>query len=221
MSTKKSKSVGEQVQDHEQGTSGAEFSQEITEHLREGDRGRAHRAFARGWREAVPDLPLRFTTILVHPERQVIAEFSPLLREGVEPELKLQRKAKGEVIVQSQESGKTVGSLPAADARLLLELEADELYKPRVVEVLYDQRGRFDYIAVELVRPEVRFCSSCGEPHSGTDVNCEKCRRARRPRGEEGFEIAPVHLHEALDGIIEAASDDGEGSNDLKDILGG
>jgi hypothetical protein len=190
---------------------GSEFAKEISEHLREGDHGSASRAFARGWRDAVPDLPLRFSVILVRPDRDVIASLYKQLRDGDELEMCLQRVSASEVTVNLVDGGQRIGDIPAADARLLHELDADSaLYRPQVSEVRYTARGRFDYIAVELVRPEVKLCSSCGEPHTTPHVNCAKCRSERRPKGEESYERAPLHLHDALDAVVTAPNLDGE-----------
>jgi len=181
---------------------GAEFAEEVSEHMREGQPARANQAFARGWRDAVPDLPLRFSVILVRPDRKVITGLDKQLRDENEPEMCLQRVDLSTVTVNLTEGGQRIGNLPADDARLLHELDADAaLYRPQVLEIRYNARGRLDHIAVELVRPEVRLCSSCGEPHAGSHVNCDKCRSKRRPKGDERYEASPVSFHDAIDEI--------------------
>ena len=162
----------------------AEMLGEVAEHLRGGHTGRAQAAFSRGWRDAVPELPLRFSVILVRPDREVVAEVDKLVREGTEVKMQLERIDESLVQVVLADAQR-VGNLPAEDARLLQDLGADaDLYSPLVLEIRYNEKGRLDYIAVELVRPEVRYCSACSRQHSGPHVNCEECRAKRRPKGE-------------------------------------
>lgn len=188
----------------------AELVGEISEHVREGNPGRAESAFRRGWRDSVPELPLRFSVVLVRPDRDVVSAIHRLINDGSEPELTLQREDNNLVLVMMT-SGERVGNLPALDSRLLLEFGDDaDLYRPQVLEIRYDDNGRFDYIAVELVRPEVRYCTSCGEKHDGPHANCAKCRGKRRRVGEEVYEAPPINFHEALD-VIVTDQDDADG----------
>ena len=157
---------------------GAEFAEEVAKNTREGHLVRANRVFTRGWRDAVPDLPLRFSVVLVRPDRKAVTQLDRRLRDEDEPQMQLCRQDAGAVEVTVD--GQRIGDLPADDARLLAELDAAiDLYSPRVLEIRYTTRGRLDYIAVELVRPEVRLCSSCNLPHTGTHVNCDRCRAKR------------------------------------------
>jgi len=186
----------------------AELAEEISGHVRDGAHDRAARAFRRGWRDAVPELPLRFSVILVRADRELVAWLHRQLVDHSEPEIALRRSDESSVDVVIAATGQRLGSLPAQDARLLAELDAaDDLYRPQVMEIRYDERGRFDHIAVELVRPQLRYCSACTKPHAGPYVNCDECRAKRRRKGEERYEASPVAFHEALDAIAREPED--------------
>lgn len=191
-----------------QGERASELADEVSAYVREGKHGRATQAFQRGWRDAVPELPLRFSVVLVRPDRELVAQIHRRLVDKIEPKLCLQRTDEFSVQVVLADDGQRLGSLPAQDARLLADLQApDALYHPQVLEIRYDDQGRFHRIAVELVRPELRYCSACGNKHSGPHINCADCRSKRRRKGAERYESSPVNFHEALDTLAREPED--------------
>lgn len=186
-----------------------ELAERVEDQRRKGSLSSARRAFSQNWRDAVPELPLRFSVILVRPERDALAELLRRMRKHAAnpPELRLHR-ASAE-LVEVRLGRMRIGDLPAQDAKLLKELGADaKLYRPQLIEIRNNERGKLDYVAIELVRPEIHYCSSCGAKHDGTHVNCEDCRRKRRKRGEAIVDQPPVAFHEAIDAIVEAPAHD-------------
>jgi len=187
----------------------AELADEVSGHVREGKMGRAKRAFHEGWRDAVPELPLRFSVILVRLDRDVAKELRRLARQGKEQVLLLSRTGESQVDVIWEEENKRLGSLPAEDARLLGEYGEDaDLYRPQLLEIRYEE-GRLDHVAIELVRPEVRYCPSCGKKHTGPYINCDECRKKGRKgrKDDSQVEAPPVLFHEALDTLVQETQD--------------
>jgi hypothetical protein len=191
----KNSEQGDEVQDQ-----GRKLRDQVEEHLSKGDKTSAKRAFSRSWRDAVPDLPLRFSVILVKTDPEAIEGVAKKMRQGKKaPKLRLVHTRSGSWEVRAT---RTLGSLPAPDGKLLTELGASSrLYRPELLEIRSDEKGDFDYIAVELVRPETNFCSSCGKEHKGEHENCSDCRALRRRKGEEKTEQTAVGFHEAVDAI--------------------
>jgi len=191
--------------EHPKSSEARELAARVQESLDRGAVSQAKRAFTQGWRETVPALPLRFSVILVRLNRKSIKDVLRLWRKnkGQAPQLKLDwgeetvqvRMARGRKLV--------LGCLPASDAELLRDMgpKAQKLYRPQLLEVRRTETGEIDYVAVELVRPELRICSSCGKEHSGKHTNCEDCRKRRQRVGAERFEYAPVSFQEVVEQI--------------------
>lgn len=184
---------------------GQKLADKVEEHLSKGDTSSAKRAFSRSWREAVPDLPLRFSVILVKPNKDLIEKVTKRMRKGGgAPKLSLVNTRDGDWEVRTS-SGRRLGNLPSQDAKLLDDLGTDSrLYNPELLEIRSDDEDQFLHIAVELVRPEVRYCSSCGKEHQDDHVNCADCRSKRRRKGDEVTEQTAIGFHEAVDAIAEA-----------------
>jgi len=104
------------------------------------------------WRDAVPELPQRFATTLVRPNRKLVAALHQELRGGGKPELALEQLKAHVVQVIVKKTGERVGSLPPEDARLISDLEVDAArYHPHILEVHFTPRGRLEEIVVDLV----------------------------------------------------------------------
>lgn len=195
-------------QDEVQGQ-GQKLADKVEEHINKGDTSSAKRAFSRSWRDAVPDLPLRFSVILVKPDKAAIERMIKRIRkDGLTPKLKLVHTRDGDWEVRTS-SDRRLGSLPNQDGKLLDELGGDSrLYDPELLEIRTDDEDNFSHIAVELVRPEVRYCSSCGKEHQDDHANCAECRSKRRRKGDEVTEQTAIGFHEAVDAIAEAPEED-------------
>lgn len=172
-------------------------------------------AFTRSWRDAVPELPLRFSVILVRVDRRAVAQLIARMRrnKGRPPQLKLDHIDEKTVrVVTARGKRLILGELPHADVKLLVELGKDaRLYRPQLLEIRHDEEGKLRYLAVELVRPELQVCPVCGKKHSGSHLRCNNCRRKRRRAETTPFEHTPVPLQEAIDRIAI------EGSGELDD----
>lgn len=188
---------------------GQKLADKVEEHISKGDSSSAKRAFSRSWREAVPELPLRFSVILVKPDKDAIERVMKRIRSGKEgPKLKLVHSREGDWEVRTS-SDKRLGSLPSQDGKLLDEFGADSrLYSPKLLEIRTDEEDNLSHMAVELVRPEVRYCSSCGKEHQDEHANCAECRSKRRRKGDELTEQTSIGFHEAVDAIAEAPDDE-------------
>lgn len=165
----------------------------------------ARRSIAQALDDNLPAVPLRFTVGLIHiadtqvrallEARAVIGQFPPLLLA--------QGASKGTYSVWWF-AGK-VGQLNARDAEMLTGLgEAASWFSIRVAELRVAEDGRTEALLVELSRPELRVCASCGKMHASNHVNCDECRAAgKRKKGAESktFESAPVPLARALEAL--------------------
>lgn len=185
--------------------------------LDRGNLSSAKAAFTRSWREAVPELPARFSTILVHLDRRAVAALLERMRRnsGRKPHLKLSRNDEGRVaVVTSRGERLELGCLPHEDVKMLEELDALDDYRPRLLEVRHDESGSLRYVAVELVRPVPRKpCSSCGARHSHRGPLCDDCYAASQDEGKRGvIEHTPVRIQEAIEQIASESGldDDGE-----------
>lgn len=132
----------------------------VEERLAKGSPDAAKREFTRNWRAAVPDLPLRFSVILVRVKEKEVREVLRKRREndGTPPQLRLDFDEEGRIKVRMARGAKLrLGDIPASDADLLAQLgkKARRLYRPHLLEVRHDdETGRLEYVAVELVRAE-------------------------------------------------------------------
>lgn len=187
----------------------------IDDNLQQGKAAQAKSLFARRWRDLVPELPLRFPIVLAKPSERAAAKLAQGMKGGQEPPaLKLvPRSARHGGYVVSTSEGTRLGDLPAKDAEFLRSLGEDAaLYTPHLLELRppTKETDRPVLIAVELVRPELRYCSFCGKRHSDPHVNCADCRRERRQVNPDkaAEELPLVPLHEALDALISDEFDD-------------
>jgi hypothetical protein len=191
-------------------TEARDLAERVDSYLRRGALQTARRAFNKSWRDAVPELPLRFSVILVRPERSVVVAILHMMRNGQSaPQLGFVFDD-GAVAVHRVDTTDRLGQLPTQDARLLSELGAGaELYTPHLLEIRTTSAGRLDYVAVELVRPEERSCLICGEPaQEGSETCALHARKRRLPaRNVHQAEDFPVPFHEALDALANEAPD--------------
>jgi hypothetical protein len=180
-----------------------EMQKKVLEGLQGGRAPAAKAALTRSWRDAVPDLPVRFSVVLRKTDAQAVAELLRRARRnrGSSPPLRL-RKRKGVIYVETVRGARLeIGQLPRSESQLLSDFGADaKLYRPQLLEVRYDDDNRVRFVAIELVRPELFQCPSCDRRHKGPHAYCSKCRAA----GEEGegFEHTPVQIHEAIEAVI-------------------
>lgn len=140
-----------------------ELAARVERNLDAGSLDGAKRAFTQNWREVVPELPLRFSVILVRLNRSNVADVLKLRKKatkegGSGPQLKLDFDEEGRVKVRMARGRKLrLGDLPHADAELLEQLgkKARRLYRPELLEVRRDKETHeINYVAVELVRAE-------------------------------------------------------------------
>jgi hypothetical protein len=181
---------------------------------------RAHRIFDQEWELTVlPQLPLR------HPfeierldnqgmrmllERDAANEAVSLhLKRGVD-----RRMPAAVAVVASSESKEEAIGFLSAEAQAVLERAGDyaELYSVKPLQLTGIGTGNLQF-QMELVRPDLRQCSSCGALHADEHVNCEECRKKRRRKQktlEETAEVAPV----AMQSAFRALSQEGQSLED-------
>jgi hypothetical protein len=198
---------------HPLGEEGRELAERVEELVRDGRQAAAQRAFSAGWRETVPELPYRFSRGLRKLNRQLLDEIAIRLAHdrGRPPELSLLFTSADLVAVRSVDDDDIIGYLKPKHARLLNSYGDDaRLYVPHLLTIGIDHRRMVDSVTIELVRPELRVCSSCGARHSDAHVNCAACRAKRRKKGpdEKSREAAPVAFQEAIEALTAKASDD-------------
>lgn len=178
----------------------------------------AQAAFTRSWRDAVPELPLRFSVMLVRVDRRAVSSLHARIRKArgrKAPPLKLERVDERTVrVITARGKRLVLGELPHADVKLLTELGRNSRhYRPQLLEISHDEEGQFRYIAVELVRPEMHRCPGCSRKHSGAHTYCADCRRRHQEDSEQSFEHTPVQIQEAIERITAETS--GLGDDDL------
>lgn len=146
------------------------------------ERGRvpaAKAALSRSWRNNVPELPVRFSVLLVRLRQEDCAAVLRRLRanRGSKPPLRLLRARDGSVRVCTSRGQKLIlGDLPRGEVRLLQDLGSDaSLYHPELLEVLHDSHGQVRSVSIELVR---------------------------RKNPEEEKDHLPVQIHEALEAVM-------------------
>jgi hypothetical protein len=105
------------------------------------------------------------------------------------------------VVVSTGSATEVVGFL-SADAITVLRRagEHKRLYEVKPLQLKGIESGKFEF-QMELVRPDLRQCSSCGSLHTAEHVNCEECRKKRRRKNktlEETAEQAPVPMQSAF-----------------------
>lgn len=129
---------------------------DITEKIASGQSLAAKRALTRAWREAVPDLPVRFAVILVRLNEEGVSKLIQRMKKsGSLPGLKLiWHKNKIEVWTSRGKSF-YIGDLPSSDALMLSDLgDQAKKYRPKLIEISTNDDGSVDYLAIELIRPE-------------------------------------------------------------------
>lgn len=187
-----------------------DISDRVDAERRRGSLTGARRAFSQNWRDAVPELPLRFSAILVRPDKRQIAELRRRIQKqnGSLPELRLRRRTDDLVEVWTKgRPSRRLGDLPALDAKLIADLgPAAKLYRPQILEIKSQPDGEIAYMAIEMVRPELHKCPGCDAPHDGLHVECDRCREqtAKRSRRLRDPEQSPIPFHEAIEGIVSA-----------------
>jgi hypothetical protein len=156
--------------------------------LDEGNMAVAKGALTRGWRDAVPDLPRRFTVVLV---RVNIQDLKALIKRNKRnktssPQLKIVKKKKSYFVETSRGERLVLGEMPYDEIRLLEEMgKESKLFRPKLFEIYYNDEGKVRGVAIEMVRP---------------DSDKPATRGKRKP--EETFEHTSVQLNEAIDNII-------------------
>lgn len=129
---------------------------EVDEKLDSGSEAAAKNTFNRDWRDAVPDLPLRFSVILSNINIKNIKQILEKTKGYKYPQLTLFLHEGGISVKMSRGRKLTIGMLPEADSQMLLELgnKAVKAYKPVILELGRNDQGGIIYIAVELIRKE-------------------------------------------------------------------
>ncbi len=180
-----------------------ELADEISSLMADGRSRKAIDALLAGVEDVLPDLPLRFSLLLIRVDSEGIKDYIRQYRKtGSRPTLQLVKpKGSGQFVITWRKG--RIGQLSSEDSDLLRSFgRRRRLYEPRVLEVTYSaDKLKVETLAIELVRPEVRLCSSCGKQHTGIHLNCEECRGKRKRTGDEQdtFEVPPLGLAEAID----------------------
>jgi hypothetical protein len=190
---------------------GRGLADRVEELVRDGRPEAARRVFAQNWRDSVPDLPERFSVSLRKINRDLLGVIARrLVGRSLPPELEF-HSVDLEIAVRSvDDDHQVIGWLRPVDARFLNDLGEDaSLYRPQLLEIGVDKSGSPSSVAISVVRPELRSCSSCGARHADAHVNCAKCRALRRRKGpeSESYEPAPVPFFEAVEAMT-APDDD-------------
>lgn len=190
---------------------GRDLADRVGELVRDGRPDAARRVFTQNWRDSVPDLPERFSVSLRKIDRDLLGVIARrLVGRAHPPELEF-HTAEQDIAVRSvDDDHQVIGWLRPADARFLNDLGDDAaLYRPQLLEIGVDRAGSPSTVAISVVRPELRSCSSCGDRHADAHVNCAKCRAKRRRKGPEAdsYEPAPVPFFEAVEAMT-APDDD-------------
>jgi hypothetical protein len=180
------------------------FPDQIHTHVTEGNVTGARRAISQTWRESVTDTPVRFQVILQKVSGDEVLKLAERARKGKKiGRLKLRFDGIDAEVLSSK--GVVLGFVPSGNIQLLIDLDADvKAYKPRLLEIKVTESGGFDYIAVELVRPEKAICPSCSNEHMGVHLLCDDCRDAdKRGRGADAEQDkAPVLFAEAVEALL-------------------
>jgi hypothetical protein len=195
---------------HDIASEAQQLTEKVDKALASGSISQAKRAFIQNWREAVPELPLRFSVILEDLNLENVYELLKMKRKDKMPQLKLQI-VKNRTAVQMVRGRKLIiGFLPKRDSSLLDQLgdKAFKLYQPRILEAPRKDDGSLAYLAVELVRPESNICSSCGKKHSDPQANCSDCRKKRKKIGQTSFEHTPISVQEAFEEVNQSTDKD-------------
>lgn len=162
---------------------GRNMIDEVEDLVRAGRPRLAAQALVDAFEDCLPDLPLRFSLLLVRVDEHTAKSVARLIHEGEPISLTLGEGPKSALSVFFRDT--RVGDLSARDAELVREFgEHAALYTPRVLQILFRPDNTLQAFAVELVRPE----------------------QPRRP-GEGGADSSSVALGGALNSLISARSE--------------
>lgn len=183
-----------------------ELVEKVAEQKDRGSELGAKQAFTRHWRQAVTEMPPRLAIVLVAVNQKTAKLALKRIRDQRPPELKLSGSLQQGLQVNFSRGKKNhLGNIPARELQILRQFgnKALRVYRPQLLEISRDQDSDSYTVAIELLRPELNICSSCGKTfYDPKQVNCPSCRQKRRRRGEQRFEHPPVELHEAVEEII-------------------
>jgi hypothetical protein len=185
---------------------GRRLAERVDEFMQQGKPLQARSLLARNWQDAAPDLPLRYPVVLEAISARFAAQLARYVRMGGQaPELTVELSGKQVIRGHIASAGRRLGDLPRDQAEYLASLGADAaVYTAKLLSIRLSASGDPDTVEVELVRPELRRCSSCGRLHDEVEqVNCADCRAKRRRKDPERAEPegAPLALQEAIDAL--------------------
>jgi len=154
--------------------------------LHHGALRQAEHVFDQGWKSALlPHLPLRHPFMLAHIDHHGVTRMLDALKErdgAIELRLLpgVDRRQPKQVGVGLAGEDHLIGFLPA-DARELLDGAGEyaDLYEPKILAMRGLESGDVKF-EMELIRPDLRQCSSCTTLHVGEHENCDECRSKRR-----------------------------------------
>lgn len=155
-------------------------------------------AFEEAMRDCLPDLPLRFSLLLVRPDDDKVEELAEDVYRQDEVTLHMAEGPRGVLSVYRGEI--RLGDLSSRDDELVRGFgdEGRALYEPRILEILFRDGGELQSVAVELVRPEQRLCGACGRTFSEHQARCPHCGASEA----EATGKAPAALADALEDIV-------------------
>lgn len=131
---------------------------EISDKLAEGQTIGAKRVLTSSWRDAVPELPVRFAVILVRLDKDAVKALLKRMRKSKsKPGLKLDWKEDRIEVVTSRGKTLRIGDLPISDSMMMTDLgDKAKKYRPQLLQIQQTESGDIDYLAIELVRPETK-----------------------------------------------------------------
>lgn len=181
------------------------LAERVDDLLDEGKPLAARSVLGRNWQDAVPELPLRYTVVLEQVSERTTRRIARILHEH-DPvptlSLHLRGSRRLRVLVRVSTPGSNderLGEFSPEQAQFLHSLgERASLYRAQLTAIRASGAA-----TIELVRPELRSCSSCERLHAELHVNCAECRKLRRPKAPERVEseTPALALQEALDAI--------------------
>ena len=132
---------------------------DISEKISSGQHIGAKRALTNSWRDAVPDLPVRFAVILVRLDRDNTRTILKRMRKSkTKPNLRLVWEDDHIEVWTSRGTPIRIGDLPVSDSIMMNDLgDKAKKYKPQLLEInTSDETGEIEYLAIELVRPDTK-----------------------------------------------------------------
>lgn len=176
----------------------------INQHVNGGRRSAAAAMITRRLSDVAPKMPLSFPTVLKKVDQDTALWIAHSLSNDESPVLTIKKTSEGKYEIRAAKGRKRLGQLSTRDTEMLKGFGKDaKLYSPRLLMIHQGDDSSFDHVSIDMVRPEIRICSSCSERHTGESINCEKCRAGRKRIGEEKLEPSPIELHESLDALAE------------------